>query len=174
MNERVSYWLIPTEPDKTQLTEMIRLLASRFDAPLFEPHVTLYSGPLDSTERPDDIIRAVARGASEIVLDTTGIGHTQQFTKTLFLEFAPNEALDKLSGELKRHSSMSDDYDFKPHLSLVYATLSPEVTQRLARELSVPRRIRFDTVKAIISQGPTRTRADVEAWRIVANEKLAG
>lgn len=173
MNELASYWLTAAEPDRTHWSEVVRSLATQFDAPLFEPHVTLYSGPLHSTDQPDEIIRAVAEEFSEIVLNATGIGHTEQFTKTLFIEFAMNEALAKLSGELKRRSAQPDDYELKPHMSLIYARLAPDIIQRLATELPMPSQVRFDTVKAMVSRGPTRSRADVEAWQIVASAKLA-
>jgi hypothetical protein len=172
MSEHISYWLTAAEPDRTHWSEVVRSLAKQFDAPLFEPHVTLYSAPLHTSDKPEEIIRAVAREFSEIVLPATGIGRTEQFTKTLFIEFATNEALAKLSGELKRRSSLPGDYELKPHLSLIYARLTPDVAQRLAKELPMPAHVRFDTVKAMVSGGLTRTRADVEAWRIVGSAKL--
>src|SRR6185503_3350898 len=92
---------------------------------------------------------------------------------TLFIEFATSELLTKLSAELKRRSSPPNDYDLKPHLSLIYAALAPEVTQRIAGELSIPARVRFNAVRAMLSRGSTRTRADVEAWRIVASVGLS-
>ncbi len=174
MSEHVSYWLTVAEPDRAQWSEVIRTLARQFDAPLFEPHVTLYSGPLHSSDRPGEMLRAATGKISEIVLNTTGIGRTAQFTKTLFIEFATNEALGKLSDELKRRSALPRDYELKPHLSLIYATLASDVTQRLAKELQMPPCVRFDTVKAMLSRGPTRTRADVEAWQIVASANLDG
>jgi hypothetical protein len=173
MSEHVSYWLTAAEPDKAYWTEIVRSLATRFDAPIFEPHVTLYSGPLSSSERPDEIIHAATRETSEIVLNTTGIGHTEQFTKTLFVEFATNEAIVKISDELKRHSALPGDYELKLHLSLIYATLAPDVANRLGRELSVPSRVRFGTVKAMVSRGLTRAHANVEEWRIVASVGLS-
>lgn len=172
MNEHVSYWLTAAEPDKTHWSEMIRSLAKRFDAPIFEPHVTLYSGPLHSRDQPEEIIRAATRELSEIILDATGIGHSGQFTKTLFIEFVANEALKKLSSELKQRSSLANDYELKPHLSLIYAALAPETRQRLVNELPMPAQVRFNAVKAMVSRGPTQSRQDVEAWRIVASAEL--
>ena len=172
MSEHVSYWLTAAEPDRTHLRELVRSLAKQFNAPLFEPHVTLYSGRLHSSEKPSEVIRAAARATSEIILRTAGIGHTEHFTKTLFIEFATNEALAKLSGELKRLSKLPSDYELKPHLSLIYARLAPDVAQRITKELPMPAHVRFDTVKAMVSGGPTRTRGDVEYWRIVASAKL--
>src|SRR5688500_826666 len=83
MSGHVSYWLTAAEPDGAHLSEVVRSLATQFDAPLFEPHVTLYSGLLHSNDKPDEIMRAATREISEIVLNATGIGRTEQFTKTL-------------------------------------------------------------------------------------------
>ena len=154
---------------------MVRSLATRFDAPIFEPHVTLYSGPLGSTDQPDKIIREAAQSVSEIFLHVTGINHSEQFTKSLFIEFATNDALTKLSEALKRRSSQPIDYVLKPHLSLIYASLATETRQRLVNEFSVLSQVvRFDAVKAMVNAGPTRTRKDFETWRIVASARLTG
>ena len=172
MNRHVSYWLTPAEPDRTHWDKIIRSLAVEFEAPIFEPHVTLYSTALSLNDRPDEIVRAAAANTSKVILQVTGIGHSPQFTKTLFVEFASNPALANLGAELKHRSSEPSDYELKPHLSLIYATLMPGVVKRLESELSLPAHIRFDTVKSMVSSGSTRTRADVEAWQIVASAKL--
>jgi hypothetical protein len=39
-----SFWLMPSEPLRKQLCAVIRALASEFDAPRFDPHVTIYHG----------------------------------------------------------------------------------------------------------------------------------
>ena len=140
MNERVSYWLTAAEPDRTHWSEVIRSLAARFDAPIFEPHVTVYSGALHSNANPEEIVRTATREFSEIVLHASGIGHTEQFTKTLFIEFAANEALTKLSGELKRRSALAEDYELKPHLRSTPQSdcLSSMETARGARRPTLP------------------------------------
>jgi 2'-5' RNA ligase len=172
MNERLSYWLVPAEPDKARFAEIIRSLAKRFAAPAFEPHVTLYSGPRDARDNPQQIIGEVARGISQITLQTSGVGGSQEFTKTLFVEFAANDVLAKLSSELKRHSAQPNHYQLKPHLSLIYARLDSAMKEQLAKEISVPQRVRFDALKAIISRERTQSGEDVSAWRIVAQHSL--
>ena len=46
----VAYWLTPAEPARSFFASTIAELAARFDAPIFEPHVTIYAG-----EKGDDI-----------------------------------------------------------------------------------------------------------------------
>ncbi len=45
----VAYWLTPAEPARSFFASTIAELAARFDAPSFEPHVTIYAG-----EKGDD------------------------------------------------------------------------------------------------------------------------
>jgi len=172
VNGRVSYWLIPAEPHKHRWAQIIRDLAQRFEAPEFEPHVTLYSGPQPSGNM-EDILAHAAKSSSQIVLQTIGLAHSTEFTKTLFVEFSADERLTKLSEDLRRLSTPSSPYELKPHLSLVYAPLHAKTRERLTREFSLPATINFNEVKAIATGAVARSRADVEAWRIMAEKKLS-
>ncbi len=171
--ERVSYWLVPAEPDKFRLQRMIFALARRFDAPRFEPHVTIYSGPHAAQDGVAEILAAATRGISEITLKVAGVAHSEEFTKTLSLQFASDERLLNLSHELKRLSGAPANYDLNPHLSLVYAPLAPDVKAALAGDLMYPASIHFNFVKAIVGTSRTQTRQDIEAWRVVAERRLA-
>ncbi len=171
-NERVSYWLRPAAPERAQLSEMIRQLAHQFDAPVFEPHVTLYSGPVESLERIDRVLRAAAGLGSEITLRSTDLAHSDQFTRTLFMEFAPEAGLISLAAELNRLSRPAGDYELKPHLSLVYAELAAERREELARSLVVPATIRFASLQAVGTGGSTLSRADVETWQVWGEQSL--
>jgi hypothetical protein len=167
MRARISYWLIPIEADKKRLQRIIDELASRFDAPVFEPHVTLYSGEMDHIEDAADVLEGIA-GEFPLVLPSRGMGHSDQFTKTLFLEFASNAALEQISDDLKSFSKARDDYALKPHLSLLYAPVSPEIREALTREIVVPQVVRFDSIKAVATGDRTQTKGDVERWQSLA------
>jgi hypothetical protein len=167
MRVRISYWLIPIEADKKRLQRIINKLASRFDAPVFEPHVTLYSGEIDHSEDAADVLEGIA-GEFPLMLQLRGMEHSDQFTKTLFMEFASNPALDQISDDLKSFSKARDDYALKPHLSLLYAAASREIREALTREIVVPQVVRFNSLKAVATGDRTQTKSDVESWRSLA------
>ena len=171
MSERISYWLIPVKPDKKRLQQIICELAAGFNAPVFEPHVTLYSGEMDHIEDAADVLEGIA-GNFPIALRPCGTRHSGQFTKTLFMEFASDSALDQISDDLKLLSKTKEDYELKPHLSLLYATISPEMRQSLARELAMPEVIRFDCIQAVVTSARTQTKRDVEEWRMIAKKNF--
>jgi hypothetical protein len=174
MNERISYWLVPAAGGKERFEEIIRQLAARFDAPVFEPHVTVYSGPLSPRDNAANVVASAAATTPELVLHSLGIAHSEQFTKTVFVEFAPTGILSKLSDTLKQHSAQPAHYELKPHLSLIYAPLAAPAREQLVHELVFSPATRFNALKAILSRDQVRTREDVETWRGFAEHKLAG
>ena len=170
---RLSFWLLPSEPAKGKLQQLITDLAGRFDAPVFAPHVTLYSGPLTETDRPNDALANVASRFAPLDLHSTGISFSSQFTKTLFIEFALDDSLKQLSDALRGKATTPIDYELKPHMSLIYAELDEQSKRRLKEELFAPSVIRFDAIAAMISGESTRTRTDVENWKVSDEYRLA-
>ncbi|NEQ22951.1 MAG: cyclic phosphodiesterase-like protein, partial [Microcoleus sp. SIO2G3] len=52
MKTKVSFWLIPSDEDRSYFQEIINTLAQEYDAPAFTPHVTIYSGEYAQEESP--------------------------------------------------------------------------------------------------------------------------
>ena len=171
---RVSYWLLPAEPAKSELQRLVSDLAARCNAPVFVPHVTLYSGALSAQDRPDEALAQIAGRFAPLELQVTGISYSPRFTQTLFMEFAADEELALLSAAFKAAASEPFEYELKPHLSLVYASLDEELKKRLKAEIRVPTVVRFDAIAAMTSGDTTCSRSDVEKWKVSGPSCLAG
>ena len=171
-NEILTYWLIPAEPARIRFRSLIKDLARRFDAPVFEPHVTLHVTE-SGNENPAGVLKKAFRNIKPPCLSIIAINYSDEFTKTLFVEFRPDELLGGLSRKLRAGSASQREYQLNPHLSLIYQTMSPETKMRLATSLRLPfDAVRFDSAKAVISPAKIESRADVEAWRVVAEESF--
>jgi 2'-5' RNA ligase len=169
----VAYWLCPAEPDRMHFVELINDLAKKFGGPTFEPHVTLYVTDA-AKENPDAVLAQVAKGWSSTCLSIHGLDYSDNFTKTFFVQFKPDADVTRLSSDLRRASAVQNDYELNPHLSLVYKAMAHETKRDLAHSIRLPFiEVRFDTVKAVISPAKIESRADVEAWRVVATQQLA-
>jgi hypothetical protein len=59
-NEILTYWLIPAEPARSHFRTLIQDLARRFDAPIFEPHVTVYVTE-SGNENPAGVLKEALR-----------------------------------------------------------------------------------------------------------------
>ena len=170
----VGYWLCPAEPARSGLAELIANLARQFDAPVFEPHITIYVTNAEH-ENPGAVLEKVLKGRELFRLTVTGLDYSEEFTKTLFVQFAPDPDLARLSEDLRRASVTRNDYELNPHVSLMYKEMDEETKRRLASSITLPfTEVTFDNVKAIISPAEIKSRQDVEAWRVVAEQSVAG
>jgi len=168
----IAYWLIPSEPARSYYQSLICDLAERYDAPEFEPHVTVHVG-VDCTDTVDEVLSKAARGCERIVIQALEVSGSSEFTKTLFVHFAMTTELHRLNHSIGTASRDSSDYQLSPHLSLLYKRISMQDRHLLAHSIEVPfPEVTFDSLKAVRCVSPTQNRADVEAWRVVAHKPL--
>jgi hypothetical protein len=168
----IAYWLIPAEPAHRFFQRLIEDLARRYDAPLFEPQVTIHVG----ANYPDAAEKALSRTAREwqpIHLKAVRMGHSDEFIKTLFVQFALNRKLRQLNAIIRNAAQDSSRYELKPHLSLIYKYMPATARRELAGSIKVPfSEVVFDSLKAVRCISPTQSRADIEAWRVIAAKSL--
>ena len=168
----IAYWLLPAEPARGFFSAIVHELAARFDAPIFEPHLTLYAGTKPN-EEPSELLRRTFAGRESLHLSIRDVQSSEQFTKTLFVQFEPDPRLSEISLALRRASSSNADYELNPHLSLIYKTMQAAAKSELAKSIRVPfREVRFDSAKAVACTVPIQTREDVEAWRVLAAQRF--
>jgi 2'-5' RNA ligase len=170
----LTYWLLPAEPARSHFVSVISNLAAQFDAPIFEPHLTLYVTHA-ARENAGEVLKRAMADCKPYRLWVTGLDFSDKFTKTLFVQFQSNEELAVLSANLRSASVCQNEYDLNPHLSLIYKTMPRETKEEIASSLTLPfREVRFDSVQAVTSPAEIKSRKDVEAWRVVAAQKLTG
>jgi 2'-5' RNA ligase len=168
----IAYWLSPAEPVRKFFQSIIADLARRYDAPLFEPHVTIHVGANQADTAKEALLEA-ALEFQPVNLRLLGIDHSDEFIKTLFVQLAPNAELRRLNRIVRQAAGDSAHYTLKPHLSLLYKKMSAEARRELAESMKVPfSKVTFDALRAIRCVSPTQTRAHVEAWRVLATESL--
>jgi 2'-5' RNA ligase len=168
----VTYWLCPAEPVRSQFARLIGDLALRFDAPAFEPHVTIHVASADR-ENPGTVLDKIGKGRRPYRLDVRGLDYSDKYTKTLFVQLAPDAKLALLSEDLRRASVSPGDYQLNPHISLLYKTMDEETKRRLAASIILPfSAVNFSRVKAVLSAAEIKSRADIEAWHVIAECSL--
>ena len=170
--EIVTYWLCPAEPERSQFARLIGDLALRFDAPAFEPHVTIHVASADR-ENPGTVLDKIGKGRRPYRLSVRGVDYSDEYTKTLFVQLAPDAELALFSEDLWRASVSPGDYQLNPHISLLYKTMDEETKRRLAASIILPfTAVNFSRVKAVLSPAEIKSRPDIEAWRVIAECSL--
>jgi 2'-5' RNA ligase len=168
----IAYWLIPTEPARSYFQNIVNDLAKRYAAPEFEPHVTVHVGT-DCTETVDEVLSKAGRSSKKIALQVLSVSSSSEFIKTLFVRFTRSTPLQQLNQSIRTAAPDSSDYQLSPHLSLLYKQMSIRDRRLLAHSIQVPfSEVTFDSMKAVRCVSPTRSCADVEAWRVVAEKPL--
>ena len=168
----IAYWLIPSESAHSCFEAIINDLAGRYDAPVFEPHVTIHV-EADRADAAEEALGNAARLFKRTGLTPIGIDQSNEFIKTLFVQFAMSAELRRINDSIREAANDSLPYKLKPHLSLLYKKLAVASRRQLAASISVPfSEVAFDTIKAVRCVSPTQTRADVESWQTLVTNKL--
>lgn len=166
----IAYWLTPARPEADLFAEMIRILADQLGAVPFEPHLSICVTP--DSKAANDIVKQGS--VSRIRLRIKGLSFSDAFTKTLFVRFERNAALDELNAKLRRAAKAPQEILRDPHLSLLYKDLSTPLKRGLASMIRLPfSEVTFDAIKAIRCHSPMTVPADVKSWRTVAAKKLS-
>lgn len=173
-SEILAYWLIPAEPARSYFCSLISDLARRLEAPAFEPHVTLHVTKADN-EDAAGVLKNALTDFKTLRLSIARLDCSDKFTKTLYVQFQPDAALQRLSEKLRTASVAKDDYELNPHLSLIYKTMAPEAKRQIIDSLHLAfSEVDFDSIKAVISPAKIESREDVESWRTVATQPSSG
>jgi hypothetical protein len=166
----IVYWLIPAKDERELFCEIVRILYREFDAPNFDPHLTILVSPRDR-QSPAKLLRRIK--AKPIRMSAWGIGSSSKFTKTLFVRFKSNRAFEKLVFDLAGATKTRVKRLRDPHVSLLYKKLPAATKKELASTIRLPfREVVFNSIVAARCVLPVRSREDVEAWKIVARKSL--
>jgi 2'-5' RNA ligase len=170
----IAYWLIPSGPAHSFFQRIINDLARRYNAPVFEPHVTIHAGA-HRADAAKNALGDVARECKLIGLTPLGIDQSDEFIKTLFVQFAMTAELRKINDMIREAANDSSQYELNPHLSLLYKNLAAPTRRELAASINIPfSEVTFDAIKAVRCVSPAKSGADVEAWHVVAAASLSG
>jgi hypothetical protein len=169
---RISYWLMPVAGEWGRFAKLITLLAGEFGGPVFEPHMTVYSGPAGSNDDPGRILTEATDHTGELLLRCTGLEFSAEFTKACFLSFAPEPRLDRLHAALREKSCPAETYQLKPHLSLFYGNLTRLDRERILGLVEIPGTVRFGGLTAMATSASIRSGKDVQSWRRLESLRL--
>ncbi len=169
-----SFWLVPSVADRRYWQQVIQDLATEFEAPVFIPHVTLQAGDNIDSGNIEQLLITIAKETRALCLQIDAVSYDTQFTKTLFLQLVESPETNQLSHALAREGLGTGDYQFSPHISLLYKNnLSDAVKRGAEQKIQIPGwTVFFDELWAVECPGKCLTHADVESLKPVAKVKL--
>lgn len=150
--ETLSIWLVPQEPEYSQLRLLIQQVAELTGGPVFEPHVTILADipltPSEAVIRSERQFRSLA--PFELVAHRVESGTS--YFKSLFMEIDPTVALSRVHGvACALFSTGRVAGAFDPHVSLAYGTptcaANPKVVELVER--TIPMRLGFRNISVV-------------------------
>ena len=169
----VAVFLSPAADDFRYADGIIRELSAEFDAPLFEPHLTVCSGLCAD---PGFLKRFVAKAAQKLpplVLRVRGVGCSEAYFRTLYVEFEPDQRLAGLRECLGIAVERADSDIFLPHLSLLYLEMPLVEKEATALRLLLDRtEFNFDSLKVVTPANIQEGWRDTHRWKTLFRAAL--
>ena len=171
----VSVFLIPSDDDYRYTEGLIRHVSDRLAAPRFMPHLTLCSGTTENHELLIETVEKIARSSSPFTLPVAGVGCSDDYFRTLFMEFRETPFLTGMHNRLGEQIRRRAGSAFRPHLSLLYREMPLEEKEALARTIRLDRdRIHFDGIAIVTPGNDDDGWRDTHRWQVLFRGKLSG
>ena len=159
-------WLTFSKNDRDYLKKIMDELAEKYQAPKFEPHITVY-GLVDSEM---SLIESIAKEATldhnSFLVEKSKILQSEELWKTVYVELKMNNQLELIYKNLKKHFEKIVKYEFNPHISLIYKILPIEEKIKIINELDIKNGF---MVNSLVVQ---KFFPEVEKWKIVKEYNL--
>ena len=126
-----SLWLMPTEKTYEKFSGLIKRLAEQYHVPVFEPHVTLLGGMMQSDEEVMQRTERLVRDQSSFPITLRTIDYQDFYFRTLFVRAEEAEPLVALHHRAREAFEMQAIPPYLPHLSLLYGNFSQVVKESI-------------------------------------------
>lgn len=167
-----SVWLIPQKKDEKELSKIVKNLAQRYDSPAFIPHLTLLGGVTINFDDLKSAIDEVFENKKPFVINKTKLNQSEQFFKTIFIEFESSKTLKNIFLELSKKTDKIDLESFKPHISLIYKIMSKEEKTRIIKNLDLEKNFTVDRVYIVSPKKGDMDFINVDDWRVLYKKNL--
>jgi|TARA_B100000470_G_C19775296_1_gene385026 hypothetical protein len=149
MNQtKYSIWLLPSESDQSYLSPTIQSLGQKYEAPVFDPHCTIFS-PITDPESARTIIDQLNFKPFEVTL--SGLNQSDNIWKTVFINLETNPHLILLNYLFAQ--AFEEAYDFQPHISLIYKKLTTDDRKEIIRNLPQIKSLLFGSISIVNTTG---------------------
>ena len=159
-------WLTFSKNDRNYLKKIIDELSEKYQAPKFEPHITVY-GLVDSEM---SLLESIAKEATldhnSFFVEKSKILQSEELWKTVYVELKMNNQRELIHKNLKKHFKKILKYEFNPHISLIYKILPIEEKIKIINELDIKNEFMIN--KLVVQ----KFFPEVEKWKIVKEYNL--
>ncbi|MBU0979520.1 MAG: 2'-5' RNA ligase family protein [Nanoarchaeota archaeon] len=140
---RFSFFLTPRGAALEKLSKLIERLAIQLSSPIFEPHVTLLSSmPLPLTETISKT-KELASALRPFTIRLNKVVHEDIWNKAIFINAEQSKKLMEANAKAREAFGL-EDYEYLPHLSILYGEFPVETKERLIKDIGPELDIKFE------------------------------
>ena len=159
-------WLLPNKDDTNYLSDIIHELSYKLNSPEFSPHITVYGIVKTNQGILEEAITNILKNLKPFIVKKSRVKHSDFFWKTIFIDITPNRELNFINSKLSNYLSKYANYDFSPHISLVYKKMEIHERIKIIENLSLKDKF---TIGNIAIQ---KYSDNVNEWKIVRNYNI--
>lgn len=168
MKHTYSLWVTPTPDISHILQGVIDNLASEFDAPVFQPHMTLLG---DISGKEDEVLEKAVLLSADLepfLIELGEISFSTTYFQNIFVRIKSGAPLMNANLEAKEIYSFENNV-FMPHMSLLYGDHDMEVREKIASRVRIPKGLSFtaDTLTLVPNTPVT------SGWKPIAHIGLS-
>ena len=169
MNSRISkgYWIWGQfDTNATNLiNSLYQEINNKLNGPNFDIHLTI-SGPFNyDEEKQKETFKVISSEFNEIDLQLKGIGKTDEFFRSLFIDVAKNENLNNLKDCFESKFNINSP-KYCPHISLFYGTEDDATKNEIIRKLKVPKSVIMDKISIV------KVDEEIKSWEVLKSYSL--
>ena len=159
-------WFLFGKEDNNYLEHIIKDLATQYHSPFFIPHITVYGLVNTNIETIDNLILESIKDVKPFLIEKNSINYSDDFWKTLFIEIQQNQYLNSINKKITNGLSKFSNYEFSPHISIIYKKMNENEKKFIVRNLNVKNN--FLVSKIVIHEFSN----NIVDWRIVKEYEL--
>lgn len=167
MSDKYSLWIVPKDEAGKNIQSTIDTLAASYDAPRFDPHLTLVANILiendEQYQELDTRITQLAQSIGHFSITLATYGYTDEEFRCLFLKAQDNPAIDEAYKTATQFFPQVQQEHFRalPHLSILYGHYTAAQKEIAIRTLpSEP------TTFEVTSIDLYKTNSPISSWQL--------
>lgn len=159
MVNKFSIWLISTDTVQDYLSSLVKLLANKFNGPIFEPHLTLLGDISINEKEVMSNVELLVKKAKSLNLEFGEVSFSTTYFQSVFVRIKASVDLMNLNLHGKKLFNINPNV-FMPHISLYYSNDEMERRKLIANSINIKEKF-YKANKLIL----TYSTADPKGWK---------
>ncbi len=149
--DKQTIWIIPQEPLKKQLEDIVAYLSQKFESPVFEPHMTLLGDVEMERSEFMEKCSKLSRVIEPFPLELGEVSFSTTYFQSVFVRVRSTAPLMEANIKAKEIFGVENNF-FMPHISLLYGEHSMETRSAASSNVELREGTAFTADSFVVTQ----------------------